>query len=786
MRLVYCGLSVVAVLIAGMVIYWSYATRALPLDTQAKFVGRQSCAECHQEQVNAFAGSHHDRAMEIASEQTVAADFDGKWREESGQRARFFRDKGQYFAEIPDGNEQTTTYRIQWTFGVEPLQQYMVSMVQPPDSTDAGSAGGLGRIQVLRWSWDTQRKAWFHLDPPDVHETLLPDDELAWRGPAQRWNSTCAACHSTDVVKKFDTTSLAYHTTFSEIDVSCEACHGPASIHLQIVRRPFYRKDPHFGHGLANIKSSTESQIQSCVSCHSRRDELVQGFVAGKPYADYFTENLLTELLYHDDGQIKDEVFEHGSFIQSKMYHKGIRCSDCHDPHTARLKHEGNALCTSCHQHPSFKYDTPAHHFHKTDSTGSQCVNCHMPHTTYMKVDPRRDHSIRIPRPDLSVQLGTPNACTGCHLKSEQMSESKRAKLTNYSDWIALSESDVEISTELKRVDQWCDDACNRWYGENRRRPYHFAVALHEARERPVSPKAVELLLELLHKRGEEAPAIARATALQELASIAPDVAVAEAIKAREDSSPLVRAAAAMAIATENNPGRRFELIKPMFNDLVRSVRVEAARTATTLLPETNPFHEPAASVALKEYQASLTLNNDRASGNLGLGVLSQQLGNNQEAIKYYEDAIAVEPLMVGPRTNYASLLDALAQGAKVNNPQIATQLEEKAKTLRKEELPLLQRDFSYAPDNAAIANRLGLAFYLDGNLGKAESYLKRASELEPYSADYALTYVLLLEKVGEIDQAVAEVKRVLIVSPEDSRFLEIQRRLSVSSSSSK
>jgi hypothetical protein len=126
-----------------------------------------------------------------------------------------------------------------------------------------------------------------------------------------------------------------------------------------------------------------------------------------------YLPSLLVEGLYHADGQIDDEVYVYGSFLQSKMYKVGVTCSDCHDPHSLALKAPGNGVCHQCHAVE--KYETEKHRFHTPGSSGANCVDCHMPAKTYMVIDPRRDHSFRIPRLDLSVQLGTPNACNRCH-----------------------------------------------------------------------------------------------------------------------------------------------------------------------------------------------------------------------------------------------------------------------------------------------------------------------------------------------------------------------------------
>src|SRR5690606_31754014 len=117
---------------------------------------------------------------------------------------------------------------------------------------------------------------------------------------------------------------------------------------------PFW--DRRHGYALAKLKGAdNRPQVEMCATCHSRRRGVQPGHQAGCGYYDYFANELLHTNIYHADGQIQDEVYEYGSFIQSKMFHKGIRCTDCHNPHSAKLKYEGNKLCTSCHQHPAAK-----------------------------------------------------------------------------------------------------------------------------------------------------------------------------------------------------------------------------------------------------------------------------------------------------------------------------------------------------------------------------------------------------------------------------------------------
>ncbi|MFN3192955.1 MAG: cytochrome c3 family protein [Aureliella sp.] len=739
---------------------------SLPFDlSQATYVGRDSCIKCHAEQADKFVGSHHDKAMQLASDDTVLGDFNDATVEHHNIKSRMFRRDGKFFVntEGPDG--EMTDFEVKYVFGLEPLQQYMVEF--PADGSERSAANDVPRVQVLRLCWDTEKENWFYLAPPDVEEKLAPDDDLHWTGVAQRWNNMCADCHSTDFRKEFippkdhinfvsntngdgkpnKTFGGEYHSTFFEIDVSCESCHGPASVHVELANQTWPGWSRERGYGLANLKEAAENQIQACAPCHSRRNIVQGGFKAGNNFYDHFSNQLLTENVYYPDGQILDEDYVHGSFIQSKMYHKGIKCSDCHDPHSAKLKHNGNEVCTSCHQHPAAKYDSVGHHFHKAGSEGAKCVNCHMPATTYMAIDSRRDHSFRIPRPDLSTELGTPNACTGCHLEKENISPEKRDNLELYQDWmLAAREGDREIQAELERANQWCDEACDKWYGENRRRDEHFGIAIAAGQSN--APDAVEKLERVLGRRGYESPAIARATALQVLSQIHPEKAAEWGARAIEDDHPLVRTAATSALAAGSNFTKNSSLLRAALSDPIRSVRTEAVRNLLSFpMDMQNTGVSADFRNALDELRAGLNFNNDRAGAHLALGIMAEQQGRNQQAMKHYGQAIGVEPNVTGPRTNLAALLErSLAQNG---NTPARESISKQIDKLRKTELPLLERDASLLPNEANIQYRLGLALYVDEQTEKAATHLERAAELEPDQPNYLQAAAMLFEKLA-------------------------------------
>ena len=207
-----------------------------------------------------------------------------------------------------------------------------------------------------------------------------------------RTGTTCAECHSTDVKKNYDLKKNTYHTTFSEIDVSCEDCHGPGSIHVELAEARSLFWDRRYGYGLAEMKGRpARNEIDICALPRPAAGRAWR-LSAGREFLDYYEPELLHADLYYPDGQILEEDYEYGSFLQSRMHREESRCTDCHDPHSNGLRLPGNQLCTRCHT--AGKYDGPVHHHHKVESKGSSCVECHMPSRKYMVVDPQHDHSL--------------------------------------------------------------------------------------------------------------------------------------------------------------------------------------------------------------------------------------------------------------------------------------------------------------------------------------------------------------------------------------------------------
>jgi len=642
---------------------WVLRQREVPAPAEAgvaTFVGREICRPCHEAADESWLGSDHDRAMAPADETTVLGDFNDAVFTSHGITSRFFREGSRFMVTTEGPGGGMADFEITHTFGVEPLQQYLVPFPG-------------GRLQCLNIAWDSDRGEWFDLNPDLL---IPPDDWLHWTRAAQTWNGMCAECHSTNLEKGFDPKTRTYDTTWSEIDVSCEACHGPGSLHvewaeIQPMARPVvedYALVVHTG-GM-----SSPEQVELCAPCHSRRSELGDYDHSQVALLDNQIPSVLEEGLYFSDGQILDEVYVWGSFTQSKMFANDVRCSDCHDVHSLKLKFEGNELCAQCHRADVF--DTREHHFHKKihegrPSDGALCVKCHMPERPYMVIDERADHSIRIPRPDLSQTIGTPNACSqgGCH-------------------------DDKPL--------QWSVDAFTKWYGEAKKP--HYGTTLAAGREgRP------EALGELVRMAGDELyPAIVRATALTLLIGYPGEDSPRAFALALVDEDALVRHTAVNNVYT-STPAELVELLAPLLLDPIRAVRMQAAVQLADVPKELlKPYQREALGKALGEYEEAMAYSLDFSFAGHNLGNLNARLGEPAKAERYYREAIAIDELFYPAKVNLAVLLNS--QG-------------------RNEEAEVLLREVLEAyPEQHEVAYSMGLLLAEMGRYPEAEHWLSRAA----------------------------------------------------------
>jgi tetratricopeptide (TPR) repeat protein len=680
------------------------------------FVGSKKCMDCHKKEYDEWLNSHHDLAMDVANETTVLGSFDNAVFEYFGVTSRFFRKDNRFFVHTQGPDGKMGEFEIKYTFGVYPLQQYLVPFPG-------------GRLQCLPLAWDAKEKKWYHLYPD---EPLDPGDWLYWTNAGQNWNGMCAECHSTDLKKNYNYKNDSYQTTWSDIDVGCEACHGPGSRHVAWAEMPDMARPQTVYNYELEVKTSGISSrdlVELCAPCHSRRAALGDYTHSEPDLLDSLLPSLLEEGMYFPDGQILEEDYVYGSFTQSKMYDRDVRCSDCHDVHSLKLIQEDNALCLQCHRGEI--YDTKDHHFHKKKGeegepiksadgrvlfdvgSGAECVQCHMPGRYYMGIDYRPDHSIRIPRPDLSPKLGTPNACNRCH---------------------------------IDKTDEWSDEYVTKWYGPGRRTHYGSIIEAGRKRLPEFQSNLIKLAGDLLY------PVVVRATALSLLNSYPGEETTRAFELALMDEEALIRRTAIDSLGLEG-PGKQINLIVPMLYDPVKAVRIEAARSLAPVAEgQLNEEQTRVFQAALREYQAAMEYAADFAYARYNLGNLNASLHQPEKAIQDYRAAIRIDDQFYPAKVNLAMLYNQIGQNDEAES--------------------ILRDVVTSHPELHDIEYSLGLLLAEKKQYDEAAVYLKRAARGMPDRARIHYNLGLLLQHLKRDSEAEAELSKAVTLEPDNMDYL--------------
>ncbi len=588
---------------------WAYLAAAVrgqeiqSENTDQHYVGSEQCTGCHQDATDAWMGSHHALAWTSPAPDTVLADFDGTRFEHDGVQYEFSVDNGNYRIHLTETDGTVKDYSVHSVVGVAPLQQYLIE-TEP------------GRLQSFDVVWDVENGRWYHLYPD---QTLPPDDGLHWTGPYKNWNARCAECHATGFEKRYDERRQAYASVQVETGVGCEACHGPGSAHVDWAESAGTSSVPApagYGFAMDFAGAGAEAAIQQCATCHSRRESFGEGNpMPGTSFHEAYNLSLLRPGLYHADGQILDEVYVYGSFLQSRMYSKGVTCLNCHDAHSAELKADGNGVCTQCHSpagNPDFTslplkpYDDPSHHFHEAGSEGAQCKNCHMIERVYMGTDGRRDHSFRIPRPDLADVTGAPDACTDCH---------------------------------ADRSAEWAAAEIEKYHPNAAARP-HYGVTLAAGRSDPVGAKPDLNSLAL----DDSQAGLVRATALWLLSQVADETTAEDMAPLLAHDDPLIRATA-IAIQRAAPPRLQADRLNELLDDPERMVRIEAAKAMLDFPAAGLPEQEQdKLQQAMSEWRASLRARSDFPETHLVLGGMALTFRNIPAAKRAFREVVRMDP----------------------------------------------------------------------------------------------------------------------------------------------
>ncbi|MGH8375012.1 MAG: tetratricopeptide repeat protein, partial [Pseudomonas sp.] len=503
----------------------------------------------------------------------------------------------------------------------------------------------------------------------------------------------------------------------------CQACHGPASNHLEWTAKKTDLIHAGFAVDLKDKNATVE--IETCARCHSRRAPLDDGYTVGKRLMDDYLPSALTRELYALDGKIKDEVFEHGSFAQSKMFDKGVRCSNCHNPHSTQLKAPGNGVCLQCHNTTgkttvegvdgkglqAKNYDSIEHTRHTMGQPGSQCVDCHMPGKFYMGNDLRHDHSFSIPNPERAKKLGTPDACLTCHQGKTGDKITEQFKLWNTANASAVQAPRYDESLWLIRNGQ---------------------------------PGAAQALFEQLQR--SNLPAIQRTTLLAELPAYPSEQALKLATKDLGNPAPQVRESAVRAVSAFLPPPERAPLLTPLLNDPVRAVRIAAARDLLSVARNGLGTAQDSWNAAIAEYETVQKNLLERAEANLNLAMLYQASGRSAEVEGLLRTALQRDP-------DFYPALVTLVQWLEANGRS-------------QEGHSLLAQSLKDHPDSGLLQHTQGLALIRAGQAAQAMPYLRKAAQLEPQSGQFGYVLAVALHDSGKIDEACAELKRLLTVQP--------------------
>jgi tetratricopeptide (TPR) repeat protein len=677
-------------------------------------------------------------AMLPATDSTVSGNFNNTSLTADGVTSHFFKREEKFFINTEGEDGKNHDYEVKFIFGYKPLQQYLVEFPG-------------GRMQVPRVSWDVKQKKWFH---QYAGQKIASHDWLHWTGNAQNWNTMCASCHSTNLQKNYNSDSDSYHTTYSAINVSCESCHGAGKLHIDYVNGNDYKKGKKIHGSLLQLEKNAGQSVQvnTCAPCHARKSDITASLIQSNELMDNYIPEIPDTEHFYADGQVNDEDYIYTSFTQSKMFRHGIKCSNCHNPHSTKTILTGSQTCLQCH---AKKYNEPSHTFHAANIAGVDCESCHMPGKLYMGNDLRHDHSFRVPRPDLTVKYAVPNACNNCH---------------------------------QNRTAQWAADAVVKWYGPERK--YHFADDLIPGSKLDANSEVH--LLKLF--TDTSVPDIVKATAVKYLGSISSQKSLGALLNGLGDKDAQIRY---RALRSLNNfqPGSWINAVGPLLSDKVRAVRIAAADLYSTIpADQIAQQYSQAYTAAHNELQNYLAYQADFSVGNLMIADHYLQSQDYKNAEKYYLRGLKKDSLM-----NYARLNLSAAYNAQGKNKEALEVLKTAALIDPRNDrvyynLALLQNELNNKPEaekcfnkavelktlNPKVYYNYGLLLNENKQYAAAEKILLKGISISPASPElyYALSFVYLqTNQLIKAKQTAATLKQL---DPNNPDYVQLFRNLGI------
>ncbi|WP_445738485.1 tetratricopeptide repeat protein [Mariniflexile sp.] len=533
--------------------------------------------------------------------------------------------------------------------------------------------------------------------------------------------------------------------------MNCEACHGPGKQHLDDVRR---LGDKYASTGTMHMTLNTAPKdlVDQCARCHMRREQFSEAFNFEGTMLDHYFPQLIEEPTYYADGQILDEDYVYGSFVQSKMYKNNVACNNCHDSHSLKLKFTGNALCAQCHV-PD-KYNTTKHHFHKMGTDAALCINCHMPGKYYMGNDFRRDHSFRVPRPDLSLKYGTPNACTGCH----------------------------------KKDDKWAWETFQKLYGTVD--SIHFSDKLIPGITR--QPNGHVGLLDLINDKSETE--IVRASAVKALSGYNAETFINQYLSWLNDRSAVVRGATVDVLSEINNTNYVNSFL-PLLKDPKRSVRIKAFYALSGLNESNVPeVYKASYEKVKKEFFTHLDTNSDFVGGRVKRANYYIKRGEIEKGIAGYESALAIDNINNQARLTLANLYYNIKNYKKAEETfkTVIVQEPDYGPTYyslglmyaelnqTNEAIAQLNKAVIKMPENTRVYYNLSLLYDKKNDQKNAEKILVKGLKIDANNESilYALAYHY--SKYGQANKAKNILTRLVQLYPNNTQYASFLQQLNL------
>jgi tetratricopeptide (TPR) repeat protein len=362
------------------------------------------------------------------------------------------------------------------------------------------------------------------------------------------------------------------------------------------------------------------------------------------------------------------------------------------------------------------KFDVVEHHGHTNATVG--CVDCHMPSTTYMGVDDRRDHGFRVPRPDLTVATGVPNACANCH---------------------------------AEQTPDWAANALSDWHGDSVRDRPQFATALAAGRSGYANAELVAAII------ATDTPGIARATAISLLAApfSQDDFRVIQG--GLLDPDPLVRIAALRTLRYTPSDFRLQQGFQLLTDD-VRGVRIEAVLAYADVRYQLQQGYQSEFSKAALEFRQSLEFLAERPESHAQLGGFAAASGDLQQAAEHYERALAMEPRSIVVRVNLSDTYRMLGEDVR-------------GEALFKDGLRLF-------PNSAPLHHAYGLLLVRLQRADEALIELREAADLAPDSARYGYVLAVAYHSLGRPDDAAKLVRELSARYPNEPNIRALRESL--------